>query len=303
MEIIYSNIDDAVAFAKRNNKSIILYPNWTVVADKIKEYIDSKYDHVEFAEINFKSDTDILAIKKMIDDSRTKYVVVITEIDDSKSFECRKKLYDVFDRTSIYDVYTKVDLNRDRRIETLRLSAESISSQRLEGEVAELGVYKGEFSRYINMYFPGKKLYLFDTFESFTSNKYISKNDERFVNDVILKISKKPTDIVEDILYTFPEKKNCVVCKGYFPETTKNLENVRFCFVNIDVDIYQTTYDGLVYFYPRLVTQGIIFVHDYNTHSCCGVRKAVDEFCSKHKIGFACVPDKCGTIIITKNIG
>ncbi len=302
MEIIYSNIDDAVAFAKRNNKSILLYPNG-IVTDRIKEYIDSKYERAEFAEIDCNSDTDILTMEKMVDDNKAKYVVIITEIDDSKFFECRKNIYDVFDRTSIYDVCAKVDLNRDRRVETLRLSAESINFQRLEGAVAELGVYKGEFSRYINMYFPTKKLYLFDTFESFTSNKYISNNDERFVNDVIIKLAPKTTDIVEDILHVFPEKENCVVCKGYFPETTKNLGNVRFCFVSIDVDIYQTTYDGLEYFYPRLVDRGMIFVHDYNTHSCCGVRKAVDEFCSKYKIGFACVPDKCGTVIITKNIG
>ena len=37
----------------------------------------------------------------------------------------------------------------------------------LPGNVAELGVYKGKFARYINRYFPGRKLYLFDTFAGF----------------------------------------------------------------------------------------------------------------------------------------
>lgn len=302
MEITYSNIDDAVLFAKRNNKCILLYPSG-IVADRIKEYIEDKYECVELAIVDFINNTDMLAMEKIIDNNRGKYVIIITEMDEHKFYECRNKIYDVFDRTIIYDVCTKVDLNRDRRIETLRLTAESINCQRLDGAVAELGVYKGGFSRYINMYFPNKHLYLFDTFESFINNKYISKNDERFVNDVIIKLTPKNEDVVENILHVFPKKEKCVICKGYFPETTKGLENVKFCFVSIDVDIYQTTYDGLEYFYPRLVDRGIIFVHDYNTHSCCGVRKAVDEFCFNYKVGFACVPDKSGTIIITKNIG
>jgi O-methyltransferase len=35
------------------------------------------------------------------------------------------------------------------------------------GNVAELGVYRGDFAQYINIAFPDRKLYLFDTFEGF----------------------------------------------------------------------------------------------------------------------------------------
>src|ERR1700761_2115534 len=52
----------------------------------------------------------------------------------------------------------KRDINRNYldhvRLATLELVAEEINKKGLQGAVAELGVYKGKFARYINQYFP-----------------------------------------------------------------------------------------------------------------------------------------------------
>jgi len=53
------------------------------------------------------------------------------------------------------------------RLATLELISNQISKKNLSGNVAEVGVYKGKFAKYINQYFPSKKIYLFDTFEGF----------------------------------------------------------------------------------------------------------------------------------------
>lgn len=55
---------------------------------------------------------------------------------------------------------------------------------------------------------------------------------------------------------------NVVFHPGLFPETAKSL-TCEFCFVNLDADQYQSTLDGLMYFYPRMSKQGIIMLHDY----------------------------------------
>ena len=55
------------------------------------------------------------------------------------------------------------------RAAALELIAREIYRYNIEGSTAELGVFKGEFSRFINHYFPDRKLYLFDTFEGFDS--------------------------------------------------------------------------------------------------------------------------------------
>src|SRR5450631_273129 len=53
------------------------------------------------------------------------------------------------------------------RLATLELVSYEIRNKKLAGNVAELGVYKGKFAKYINGYFPDRKLYLFDTFAGF----------------------------------------------------------------------------------------------------------------------------------------
>lgn len=50
------------------------------------------------------------------------------------------------------------------RLATLELVSYEINSKNIKGNVAELGVYKGKFARYINKMFPDRNLYLFDTF-------------------------------------------------------------------------------------------------------------------------------------------
>ena len=46
------------------------------------------------------------------------------------------------------------------RLSTLELISFEIKKRNLVGNVAELGVYKGKFARYINQFFPDRKLYL-----------------------------------------------------------------------------------------------------------------------------------------------
>ena len=53
------------------------------------------------------------------------------------------------------------------RYTTLELCCNEIKRNKVNGNVAELGVYKGDFAKRLNQLFPDKKLYLFDTFEGF----------------------------------------------------------------------------------------------------------------------------------------
>ena len=74
----------------------------------------------------------------------------------------------------------------------------------------------------------------------------------------------------------------------------------EFVFVSIDTDLYDPIYNGLLYFYPRLIKGGYIFVHDYNNDGYTGAKKAVQQFCKENQISFTPLPDSCGTAIIAK---
>ena len=77
------------------------------------------------------------------------------------------------------------------RYTTLELLMEQIKDNNIEGELAELGVFRGYFSKYINASFPDRKLYLFDIFEGFDEkdinadikNKYTSEEWFEKCND------------------------------------------------------------------------------------------------------------------------
>lgn len=97
-----------------------------------------------------------------------------------------------------------------------------------------------------------------------------------------------------------PYPENIVIKKGFFPDTALNVKDF-FCYVHLDMDIYQSTMDGLKFFWPRMVEQGIIMIDDYYNDHCPGVKKAVDEFCAANGIGICFLPERRGTAVLTRN--
>jgi O-methyltransferase len=196
-------------------------------------------------------------------------------------------------------------LNRERdidrnymdyiRLSTLELIANEINTNNITGEVAELGVYKGKFARYINRYFPDRKLFLFDTFKGFDKTdvvsevqKNLSSGEQDFSNTSI-----------EQVLSIMPHRDQCIVKEGFFPDTAVGFEEI-FAFVSIDADLYDPIYNGLKYFYPRLQKGGYIFVHDYNNDNYPGSKKAVNQYCAENNLSVMPLPDSCGTAVLAK---
>lgn len=178
------------------------------------------------------------------------------------------------------------------RFSTIALALNTIKKEKILGSLAELGVFRGDSSKIIHLLAPEKKLYLFDTFESFPL-KYIEKKTEidRFKGTNIEILKKNLGDL-----------NNIVIKKGVFPDTTKGLENERFSFVSIDVDLYQSTLKGLEFFYEKVEKGGYIFVHDYNkpNESNAGAFRAVNEFIQNKPEKIVELPDINGSIIIRK---
>lgn len=178
------------------------------------------------------------------------------------------------------------------RFATISLAINTIKNENIKGNLAEVGVYKGESSKLIHLLAPNRKLYLFDTFEGFPI-KYLENNHEshRF-KDTNLEIVKRNIGDLE----------NVIIRKGIFPDTAKNLENEKFSFVSIDVDLYLSTLKGLEFFYPRISEGGYILIHDYNNpfESNNAVFRAVKEFMNNKPEKIIEIPDINGTALIRK---
>ena len=183
------------------------------------------------------------------------------------------------------------------RLYNFWLQIQRIEKDRIKGDVAELGVYKGDSAKLLHLMAPGRTLHLFDTFEGFIgtdlkpetgeASTYTSKN---FADTSVNKVLK---NIGGDLAYI-------KVHAGYFPQSADGLDDVVYSVVSLDADLYNPTKAGLEYFYPHLAPGGVIFIHDYN-HKWEGLMKAVDEFAATIPEKLILVPDLDSTVMIIKN--
>lgn len=227
---------------------------------------------------------------------REEYVEVIQKrYHVIRGMEKDEKNFSAFSKRRDEDMFTD-DYNR---IRTFELAVEEIREKNVAGAVAELGVFRGEFAKYINAAFSEKTCYLFDTFEGFRVDEAEREKQEGNCGDAFVERFLNTSE--EMVLRKMPVPEKIVCKKGLFPESLAGLEDT-FAFVSLDVDFEQAIYDGLEYFYPRLNVGGYIFVHDYNAATLKGVRKAVYNYERTHGIYLAKVPlpDLCGTLVITK---
>ncbi len=193
-----------------------------------------------------------------------------------------------------------VDLNTRARRDCLEKIAMILEDKAVPGAVAELGVYRGDFAKVINTVFPDRKLYLFDTFEGFPEEDMNYETENHLLLNTVGKLSNTS---VEYVMSRMPHPERCVVRKGYFPETAAGLEEERYAFVNIDVDLYKPILAGLEYFWPRMAENGYIFVHDYFSFSYAGTKKAIEEFSERYHVGFTPIGDTLSVAFVKKGRG
>lgn len=182
------------------------------------------------------------------------------------------------------------------RYRTFELVAKQIKG--LVGNVAEVGVFQGDFAQIINDLLPEKTLYLFDTFESFNKTEYEREMENGNCEEGFDKLFLSTN--VEKVLKKMPHPDKCIIRKGYFPQTTEGLEE-QFVFASIDVDFEDSIYECLKWFMPRLVSQGILFVHDYNNKQLFGVKRAIERYEKENGVLTKLpIGDWGGTLVIIK---
>jgi O-methyltransferase len=173
---------------------------------------------------------------------------------------------------------------------TVTLALETIEREKIEGDVAELGVYQGEMALLYHKVLPSKKLYLFDTFAGFPIQDLDVSEDTRFSDTS-----------VEQVRSRIGNDANVIFKPGYFPQTASGMENCRFCFVMLDADLYAPTKAGLEFFYPKLSKGGYLFLHDYTSHeSNQAVSRAASEFLVDKPEMVIEIPDTWGTALFRK---
>ena len=173
--------------------------------------------------------------------------------------------------------------------------AERIRKDKIPGDFAELGVYKGESAAILHLMAPERKLHLYDTFDGFSA-----RDLEMEMGEAASYTTSNFADTnMEKVRNTINGNENIIFHPGYFPDTTLGLEKELYAFVNMDADLFNPTAAGLEYFYGRLSPGGVIIIHDY-TNKWEGIQRAVDEFVAGIPESLIAVPDMDGTVMIVK---
>lgn len=193
-----------------------------------------------------------------------------------------------------------LDTCMDQRTNWILDFARWTYEQKLDGSVAECGVFRGDSAKYINKFFPDKKLWLFDTFEGFKETDVEYEKGVNEQNHDIHRYKEYFTRTDIDLLMQkmeYPDNVN--IRKGYFPETAVDIDD-SFVFVNMDMDLYLPMLAGLNFFYSRMVEGGCILLHDFFSVSWPGVKKAVYDFEMERNICIKKVPigDGCSIALI-----
>lgn len=134
------------------------------------------------------------------------------------------------------------------------------AARRLDGAMAEAGVFQGGSARLICHGKGDTSLHLFDVFETLqAADAAMTSGDAATVRDHF-RTTHGQRSAVEALLAPYPAVH---VHAGVFPETADAVADERFAFVHLDLDLPGATRDALDFFHPRLVPGGILIGDDY----------------------------------------
>ena len=164
----------------------------------------------------------------------------------------------------------------DRKF-VLLSAAESVCN--LPGDTAECGVYRGASSFLIlasQARSADKTHHVFDSFEGLSEpdlrddpsghpTAFVWNKHDLAVDEAV--VTRNLSGLGRFRLY-----------RGWIPSRFAEVRQQRFSFVHIDVDLYQPTYDSVAFFYPRMVTGGLIVCDDYGFTTCPGANRALSDF-------------------------
>ncbi len=182
------------------------------------------------------------------------------------------------------------------RLWSFMLNIKQVMSEKIQGDFAELGVWRGNTASILAHYAAAdnRNVFLFDTFEGF------NKKDLKGIDaGKKMEFSNTSLDLVKSIIGE--NSSCCEFVAGYFPESiAEKHRNTTYAIVSIDCDLYEPMKAGLEFFYPLMPKGGIFLLHDYSSLYWEGAKKAIDDFCKSNNEYVVLMPDKSGSAFIRK---
>jgi len=164
----------------------------------------------------------------------------------------------------------------------------------LDGDVAECGVFRGAsaflLAKGIAAQAPDKRLHLFDSFAGLSEPKAEIDGGHWHSGDLACDLAEVASNLNQYTSFI-------VLHPGWIPERFSEVQEKKFCFVHIDVDLFAPTRDALAFFGAQMVPGGLIICDDYGFETCPGARRAMDEYALKSGQTVVQLPTGQGVIL------
>jgi O-methyltransferase len=190
--------------------------------------------------------------------------------------------YERFDRSNYRSFDRKFAMN-----ELLKLALP------LDGDLAECGVFRGSSAYFLAkgmaMRSQKKRLHLFDSFAGLSEPKLDLDGAHWRSGDLACGLAEVAFNLKQ-------HASRIIFHAGWIPEKFSEVFDNKFCFVHVDVDLYEPTRDTLAFFGPRIVRGGLIICDDYGFETCPGARRAMDEYAAASEQTVVHLPTGQGVI-------
>ena len=173
------------------------------------------------------------------------------------------------------------------RIVSLINAVSYISENKVEGDIAECGVWRGGSMMTVALTLlahkdTSRELFLYDTYEGMSAPTDFDKSFDGVSAEWQMRQEAGKwcyasiEDVRENILSTGYPKDKIHLVKGKVEETIPQTLPEKLSLLRLDTDWYESTKHELKHLFPLLAPEGILVIDDYGHWQ--GARRAVDEY-------------------------
>lgn len=167
-------------------------------------------------------------------------------------------------------------------------------ASKLKGDFVECGVNRAFLSmsamHYINFReMTERKFYLFDTYSGLVPEQ-VTKEDRAARRNYY-------SDCYEFVKDSFRDYKNVAIVKGIVPDSLDTVDIDSVAYLSIDMNCVEPEVAALEYFWPKMVSGGVIILDDYGFPGHESQKQAADKFAAEKNVDVLSVPTGQGMIL------
>jgi hypothetical protein len=169
---------------------------------------------------------------------------------------------------------------------------------KLGGDFVECGVNTGMMSlaicHYLDFNATGKKFWLFDTYSGIPLEQ--AKKPEE-IEHVLAHNKANYFECFELAKKNFLPYPNAILVRGMVPETLSSVKIDRVSYLSVDMNIPAPERAALEYFWPKMVSGGIVLFDDYGFSGYEEQHELADKFASTLGVSVLSLPTGQGILI------